>query len=428
MKRLTGVWPQGGLWRHADFLKLWGAETVSQFGTQITLLALPLAAILVLDASAFEVALLGTLDFLPFLLFSLPAGVWVDRLRRRPILIWADLGRALVLATIPIAYVLDALTIWQLYAVGFAAGVFTVFFDVAYMSYLPSLVARGQLVEGNAKLEISRSAAQLAGPGLAGVLVELIKAPLAIVVDAVSFVVSAFMVRRIRREEEVNLSAADRSGMRRELTEGLRYILEEPYIRAIASSTATFNFFSNVWGAVLLVFVVRELELGPGVIGVTLAIGNVGALVGAMTTSWLARRVPIGRLMILSGMCGAGALLVPLASPASAIPLLIGALAILGFGVVVYNTNGISLMQAITPDRLLGRMNASRRFIVWGTIPLGALAGGAIAGATDLRTAIWVGAIGNALAFLPVLFSPVRTLDRIPEPVEAAPVLDAVTP
>ncbi len=171
------MWPTGGLWRHRDFLKLWSAETISQFGTQISGLALPLVAILVLDASTFEVAALGTVEFLPFILFTLPAGVWVDRLRRRPILIAGDLGRAVLLATIPLAYLADVLTLGQLYVVGFFVGVCTVFFDVAYQSYLPGLVERSQIIDGNSKLEVSRSAAQISGPGLAGLLVEIFTAP-----------------------------------------------------------------------------------------------------------------------------------------------------------------------------------------------------------------------------------------------------------
>lgn len=205
------AWPHHGLWRHPDFLRLWSAQTVSQFGSQVSQLALPLAAILVLDSSAFEVALLGTVEFLPFLLFALPAGVWVDRLRRKPILVLGDLGRALALGSIPIAYAFDTLTIWQLYAVGFLVGVGTVFFDVAYQSYLRSLVERSQLVDGNSKLEISRSGAALAGPGLAGVLIGAITAPFAILIDAVSFVASAGLIVRIRRPESVPEPTANRA-------------------------------------------------------------------------------------------------------------------------------------------------------------------------------------------------------------------------
>ena len=188
----------GGLWLHRDFRSLWAAETISVFGTGISQLALPLVAVITLEASAFEVALLGVIEFAPFILISLPAGVWVDRMRRKPILVTADLGRAFLLASIPVAYWLDILTIWQLYVVGFVVGILTVFFDVAYQSYLPSLVARDQLVEGNSKLEISRSAAQLSAPGLSGVLVEAIRAPGTVLVDAISFFLSAIFLFRIR--------------------------------------------------------------------------------------------------------------------------------------------------------------------------------------------------------------------------------------
>jgi MFS family permease len=218
------LWPRGGLWRHPDFLRLWSAQTISQFGSQVSQLALPLAAILVLDASAFEVALLGTVEFLPFLLFALPAGVWVDRLPRKPILVLGDVGRAVALASIPLAYAFDALTIWQLYVVGFVVGVCTVFFDVAYQSYLPSLVDRAQLVDGNSKLEVSRSAAALAGPGLAGVLIGALTAPYAILLDAISFVWSAGLLFRIRTEEIVP-APTETPSMRRKLGEGLRYLL-----------------------------------------------------------------------------------------------------------------------------------------------------------------------------------------------------------
>ncbi len=404
------------LLRHPDFLKFWGAQAISQFGSQITGLALPLTAILVLHASAFEVAALSTIEFLPFLLFSLPAGVWVDRLPRRPILIAADIGRALALVSVPVAYAADALTIWQLYVVGFGTGVLTVFFDVAYQSYLPSLVEREQLVEGNSKLEVSRSTAQLAGPGLAGGLVELVKAPVAILLDALSFVASAVLLVAIRRPERLSIDErAAGAGMRAELVEGLRFVLRNPYIRAIASCTATFNFFNSVATALILVYAVRELDMSPGLIGVVLALGNFGALAGALTSARISRRFGVGPTIIGAAMTGAAVLLLPLASKSTAAAFFLAAQAIAGFGVVVYNTTGISLMQAVTPDRLLGRMNASRRFIVWGTIPLGSLVGGAIAAVSDVRVAIWVGAIGNALAFLPLLFSPIRALRTIPE-------------
>ena len=227
--------PRSGLLRHPDFLKLWTAETVSVFGTQVTLLALPLVAATILQVSPFEFALLGTIEFLPFILLSLPAGVWVDRLRRRPILIVGDLGRAISLISIPLAYSVGALTIWQLYVVAFVNGCLTVFFDVAYQSYLPSIVDRDQLVEGNSRLEISRSASQLAGPGLSGVLIGFLTAPFAIVVDAISYVLSALFVFGIRRAEPPiephDETTGPRPSMRSEIATGLRYVTGHRWLR-----------------------------------------------------------------------------------------------------------------------------------------------------------------------------------------------------
>ncbi|MGH3141967.1 MAG: MFS transporter, partial [Gaiellales bacterium] len=417
---MRAIWPKGGLWRHSDFLKLWSAETISQVGSQVGGLALPFVAIVTLDVSAFEVALLGVVEFAPFILVSLPAGVWVDRLPRRPILIVGDIGRAALLASIPIAYAVDVLTMWQLYVVGFAFGVLTVFFDVAYQSYLPSLVSRDQLVDGNSKLEISRSGAQLAGPAVAGVLVQALTAPIAVLIDAISFVASGLFVFRIRAREKTPERESGRSpfaGMKGELSEGLRYVLGHRYLRWIAASTATFNFFSNVMFAIFLVYAVRQLELGAGTIGLIFAIGNVGYLVGAITSNRIARKVGVGPAIVLGAAAGIAALLVPLAPQSGPIPLLIASQLIVSFGLPLYNITQVSFRQAITPERLQGRMNSVMRFIVWGVIPLGTLAGGAIASAVDLRAAMWVGAIGMSFAFLPVLVSPVRTLREMPEPV-----------
>jgi MFS family permease len=417
---MRALWPRGGLWRHPDFLKLWSAETISQFGSQVTGLALPFVAIVTLDVTPFEVALLGVVEFAPFILVSLPAGVWVDRLQRRPILIVGDLGRAALLGSIPIAYGLDVLTIWQLYVVGFAVGVLTVFFDVAYMSYLPSLVSRDQLVDGNSKLEISRSGAQLAGPAIAGGLVQAITAPFAILVDALSFVASGLFVMRIRKREEVPEREAGRSpfaGMKAELSEGLRYVLGHRYLRWIAASTAAFNFFGNVIWTMFLVYAVRELGLSAGTIGVVFAIGNAGALVAAFATSRVAGKLGVGPAIVVGAATGIAVLLVPLAPESGPIPYLVAAQLIMSFGVVLYNVTQGSFRQAITPERLQGRMNSVMRFMVWGVMPLGMLLGGAIASAFSLHAAIWVGAIGMSLAFLPVLLSPVRTLREMPEQV-----------
>jgi MFS family permease len=377
-------------------------------------------AIEVLHATAFQVALLGTVDFLPFILFALPAGVWVDRLPRRPVMIVADLGRALALASIPLAKAAGGLTIWQLYAVGFVTGTLTVFFDVAYQAYLPPLVGRGQLVDGNSKLEISRSGAQLGGPGLAGLLIGAVTAPFALVVDALSFVGSAAFLGRIRRvEEHVQAKGTPRAGMLSDVREGLRYLLRDRCFRAIAICTAYTNFFTSLGFAVFLVYAVRRLGLDAKDVGLAFSVSNVGFLLAALTTGRLAQRLGTGpTIIIAAALIGPGLLLVPLAPASHPIPFLVLGLAVSAYGGVAYNISALSFMQATTPDRMLGRMNATRRFIVWGTIPLGSLLGGAIASAWGTRTSVFVGAIGATVAFVPVLLSPLRSLKIVTPLVE----------
>jgi MFS family permease len=415
------VKPEGkrSLWRHADFMKLWTGETISQLGTQITFLALPLTAILLLEATPFQVGLLGTFEFLPFILVGLPAGVWVDRLRRKPILIAGDLGRVIALGSIPIAYELGMLHIAQLYVVAFVTGVFTVFFDVAYQSYLPSLVDRDQIVDGNAKLEISRSGAQLAGPGLAGALIQALTAPVAILADAISYLGSAVFVFLIRKKEApVQRHAADgaKPRMGSEIWEGLRYVLGNKLLRPIAACTATSNLFGYLGQTVLLIFLARRLGMSPGRIGLVFAIGNIGFLLGAFAAPRVARAVGLGRTIIGSSLLfGVAWIPIPLLSRSSAFPLLVTALFVGGFGGTVYNINQVSLRQSITAERMQGRMNATMRFMVWGTIPIGAFLGGVLGGSIGLRPTLWVAAIGSLLAFIPPLLSPVRTLERIPE-------------
>ncbi len=421
--RLPIRWPSGVLWRHRDFLKLWSAETISQFGTQVGQLALPLVAILVLDASAFEVASLATVQFLPFILFTLPAGVWVDRLPRRPILVFGDMGRAAVLATIPLAYVADSLTLEQLFVVGFAVGTFTVFFDIAYQSYLPSLVDRSQIIEGNSKLEISRSAAAVGGPGLGGGLVELLTAPYAVLADAVSFFVSGLFVLGIRKvEEQPARVAADgsRTSLWTELKEGLRFVLGNPNLRAQAGCTATSNLFGSMAFAVVLVFAVRELGLSAGLIGVVFSIASLGALLAALTAMRLSARFGIGPVTIATAAAfGPTFLLIAFAPTGNAaVPFLIVAEILFGFAGVTYNIVQVSYRQSICPPRLQGRMNSVMRFLVWGTIPLGTLAGGALATWVGLRETIVVAAVGGGLSVLWIIFSPQRHLREMPEPIE----------
>jgi MFS family permease len=430
MARIRGLWPRGGLWRHADFLKLWSAQTISQFGSAVSQVAVPLVAVLSLDASAFEVAALATVEFLPFLLFALPAGVWVDRLPRRPILVVADAGRALALGSIPLAAAVGQLTLAQLYVAGFVTGALTVFFDVAYQSYLPSIVEREQLVDGNAKLEISRSAAQVGGPGLAGLLVRVFTAPYAVLADAASYVWSSVFVFWIRRPEVVPERTAESPSLHRELIDGIRYLLGHRYWRWISMSTATFNFFGNIAFAILIVYLVRQLGMSALAIGITLSLSGAGGIVAAFLAGKIGTRLGIGRTILLGTIIdGLPYLLVPLAPKAFPIPFIVVGFALVDFGVVLYNVSVISLTQALTPERLLGRVNASRRFIVWGTIPLGSLVSGALATAIGLRPTMFIGAIGCSLAALPIALSSVRQVKELPTAPEAMPLSeDALLP
>ena len=407
------------LWRHGDFMRLWTGQTISQLGDEVTQLAIPLVAALTLTASPFEFGILGVLQMLPFIVLTIPAGVWVDRLRRRPILIGANLGRAILLTSIPVAFLGGWLTIWQLYVVAFAVGCLEVFFDVAYQSYLPSVVERDRLVEGNAKLELSVSATSFVGPTIAGFLAELLRPATAIFFDAASYIGSVVMLLLIRRPEARpeahDPATGPRPSMRQDAVEGLRYVLGHRYLRYIAACTGTLNLFGNIGGVILLLYVVQDLGLTPGTIGIVLAIGNLGVLVGALLSERLGRWIGVGPTIVWTALFSSFSLIAVALAPRDApLPFLIAGGFIGTVTAVIYNVNQVSLRQAITPDRMLGRMNATMRFIVWGTIPIGALAGGVLGGVIGLQATIWVGGIGSFLGFLPVLLSPVRSLKEIP--------------
>jgi len=324
---------RASLLRDPSFLKLWSAQTISVFGSQVSALAIPLVAAIAMHIDPFAFALLGTIQFLPFVLFALPAGAWVDRLRRRPILITGDLGRALFLATIPLVYLINPsyLTIWQLYVVGFATGTLTVFFDVADRSYLPSVVESDELIDANSRLQISESGAQIAGPGIAGYLVSIFGAPLAILVDSASFVASALLVFLIRRPEPTVIYHLDVSGKPRrslvtEVREGIAFVVRNPAMRSLVAGASMSNLFANVGGAIVLLYVVNELRLKPEQIGLVLAIGNLGTLAGAVLANRLSGWFGLGPTLLWALFVnGLAMLLVAVASPGTAIPLLIAA-------------------------------------------------------------------------------------------------------
>ena len=402
------------LWAHRDFRQLWAGDTLSQFGASIGQFAIPALAVTQLAATPFQVGALSAAETAAFLLVGLPAGVWVDRLRRRPLMLRADLCRFVLLLTIPVAWWLHALTIAQLIVVALLVGLLTVFFDVAYQSYLPSLVGREHIVEGNAKLQISQSAAQVSGPALAGLLVQFIGAATSVLGTALGFLSSALFLLRIRAAEPDPVRSEHRS-MRSEIAEGLRFVLHQPTLRAITFCTGTSNLFSSISGAAMLLFLIRQLGLSTGLAGLLMTAGGVGALLGGLTSTWWSRTFGQARTIWLSLLVIVPfEILMPLAQPGWAVSLFAVASLAFGFGAVVYNVAQVSYRQAICPDHLLGRMNASVRFIVWGTMPIGGLIGGGLATWLTPRGALWIGTIGGALAVLWVLASPLRTMRDLP--------------
>ncbi|WP_438295293.1 MFS transporter [Streptomyces sp. HUAS TT7] len=398
-----------------DFRFLLAGAAAGQVGAQVTLVALPLVAVLELKAPAFQVGLLTAAETAAFLLIGLPAGAWVDRMRKLTLMIRADVVRSLAMASVPLAAVADVLTMAQLYVVALVVGVATVFFDVAHQSYLPQLLPREHLVAGNGALETVRSSAQVAGPGLGGGLVQLVGAHLAIVADAIGYAISALFLLAIRRPE-AKPEPVPGASLRKEVAEGLRFVLGHPLLRVIAGTTALGNFFTAMLMATQTIFLVRVLDLPPAAIGVMLSASAVGGLAGALCAGRLAGRFGQARIIWLSALAtGPFALLWPLSGKGLAAALFAVASGVVFFGAVVYNVAQVSFRQTLCPPRLLGRMNATLRFMMWGTLPLGALAGGTVADASGARTALWICAVGFLVVPLPLLLSPLRRMRDLPE-------------
>jgi MFS family permease len=414
--------PTGALWSHPDFIKLWTGQSISELGSQVSQLAIPWLAAVDLHASPLAFSLLGVLGFLPFILFALPAGVWVDRLRRRQILIVGDSARAVLLLLIPVLWFAGVLEIWHLLILEFLIGIFTVFFDVAYQSYLPALIEREDLVDGNSKLQVTVGIAQVGGPSLAGGLIGAITAPYAILVDSMSFVISSVFMIRMRHRE--NLPRQDtnepRPRMWPQVKEGLAWVVGHRNLRAIAGCTGTSNFCSSLMFAIVILYMVRVLHLSAFEAGAVFAVGSAGSIVGALFANRLGLKLGLGTAIVFTAVIFSfGGLAYPLAPKSFPLPALMAGQLLFGFSAIAYNILQVSYRQAITPERLQGRMNAAMRWIVWGTIPLGTLAGGAIAQATSLHTALWVGALLGTPTFLWVLLSPLRSIREIPQPVDA---------
>lgn len=401
-----------GLWRHPNFLKLWAGQSISVFGSAIGSLAVSLTAALTLQATPVQMGFLQAAGWIPSLL-ALFAGAWVDRRRRRPILILTDLGRAILLLAVPVATALHALRIEMLYVVALLAGMLGILFNVAYQSFLPSLVQRERLVEANSKLTMSASAAQVAGPGLAGAVVQLVTAPVAILADALSFLISALFLGLIHVPEPAPTQQGEGHSIWREIGEGLRLVMGNPFLRAIAGYNATANIFWSMQLAVFVLYLTRELRIEAAWLGIIFASINVGTLVAPLLASRAAHRFGLGRTIVGAPMVSyVGAALIPLAHGPMplAIPLLVAGQFLIGLGLVVYEINQVSLRQAVTPGHMLGRMSASMRFITWAITPVGALIGGFLAQRIGLRPTLVVAAAGLWLAVPWAVFSPLLTL------------------
>lgn len=410
--------PRGSLWRDGNFLTMWTGQALSQFGAQITELAIPVLAVLLLGATEWEVGVLTAANVAAFLVVGLPAGAWIDRMRKRHVMIAADLVRALALATLPLLAFLGALQMWHVYVVALVMGVATVFFDVSYQSVIPSLVHRTQIAEANGKLESTHQLAGLAGPAFGGWLVGIVAAPFAILITVGTYVAS-LVALLFTRDHETLRPREDREPLVREIGEGLRWVFANPLLRRIVGTTGVANFFSMAANTLLPIFALRELGISPAAFGLVFTLAAIGGLVGAVATPHIVKRIGEARAIPVSAILfGLAPLLVPLVSffPALALPLLVVAYFIGSFTVLLYNITQVSFRQRITPPRLLGRMNASIRFVVWGVMPIGALLFGALGGAIGVVPTLWIGAAGELLAVLFVATGPFWSMRELPDP------------
>lgn len=412
-----------GLWRHRDFRRLWAAQTISVFGTMISGTALPFTAILALDASPFEVALLAACRIIPALALGPFAGVWLDRVRKRGVMMACDAGRAALLVTIPLAYLLDALTLEHLFAVALGVSAMSMVFDVAYRSYLPSLVTREELLEGNSKLTASSAAAEFGGFSVGGWLVQAVNGPFAIFIDALSFVWSGAFLRTIEQQEPAPVKPEERTSVRAEIGEGLSTVVRQPLLRAMAGSTALFSVGFGLFGATYMLFVTRELGFHPGVLGVIFGLGGLSSLAGAVVAERAASRIGVGMAMIVGlTMMGVSMFFVPAAQGATiaGASLLIAQQLFGDGGFTMQDVNYMSLRQAITPSHLLGRVNSFFYNLDLVAMLAGTLIGGVLGEIIGLRPTLVVGAALTLAAAAVLVASPIASLRRTPPSSDAA--------
>jgi MFS family permease len=424
-ERLVGVSARA----RREFTLLWAGQTVSETGTQVTALALPLVAVDSLHEGALAVGGLAACSSLPYLIAGLPTGALVERWRKRRVMVVTDVARAAVLASVPLAWWLGVLGLAQLYAVALVVGALSVFFDVAYQSVVPVLVGPEDLLAANARLQASASTAQVGGPAVAGALAGVLGAAGAVAVDCFSFVVSVVSLLGIQSPEVPVASAAGRGSLRREMREGLDFVRHQATIRTLALTAGTCNLFEAAGQAVLLLWLRRHLGLPADRIGIVLAVGCVGGVVGAAAAPAVARRLGLGRALLLGvALAAAGNAAFPLATHGDVYELVIVGQATSSFGALVFNVNQVSLRQALCPPQLLGRMTASVRTVVSGALPVGALLGGSVGELWGLRAALWVSVAGGAAALAWLLVSPLGRMRVVPPAPTPIPGLDAQEP
>lgn len=407
----------GGIFANHDFLKLWLGETVSQIGTQVTQFALPLVAILTLKATVFEVGLLNALRFVPVIVVAVLAGVVLDRRRRRPVLIMCSLTNAVLIGLVPLAATMGFLSIGLLYAAALLVGTMSVCFDVGTLSYVPYLVGRRHLPDSNSRLQASAAFAGIAGPGLAGLLIGLITAPITLTVDAVSYLFSVAGLLSIRTPEPCPDAGQERPSVRRSIAEGFHAVYGTRLLRVLLGQSASLNLGFGAVSTIFTVYAVRTLGLTPLKLGIALGALQVGALLGALGAARLKRVLGLGRTLAVSivGVSGSPLLLLlPHSASLAAMTLFVAGWLGHGCGISVWNVNTITLRQAVTPMRLLARMNATYRMLLFGALPAGAMVGGLLGTAVGLHTALVVAVIVLTTPILWIFFSPIFRLTEMP--------------
>jgi len=410
-----------GILRHPDFRRLWTADLLSQLGDRLAMSAAPLLAVLTLNATTLQVSLLRTCETAAWLLLGLFAGAWVDRIRCLPVLIWADLGRAVLYGSIPVAAWFGVLTLTQLYVVLALSGLLAVLFNVAHSSYPPRLLEPDQLLPGNAKLAANHSVAAVIGAGAGGFLVQWLTAAVTLGLNALSFIWSALWLRSIRTPE-ARPTPSERPNLRREIGDGLRYVFQHPLLRPITLNTTTTMLFQAANGAVMIVFLVREIHLSPSAIGLLSMIGLLGALAASWFTERLSQWLGDARALLLASVgIGVAFMLQALTGPGWRLTWYVVSMLLAAISIIVSYILQASIRQRLCPAELQGRVSATMSFVAWGAAPIGSLLGGLIATAFGLRATLWISGAGALLGAGFLIFSPLRTLRRIPEPASRLP-------